>query len=482
VNILFVAAECAPFVKVGGLGDVVGELPRALSALGESVRVILPHHGRVADGRFGVRPHRSFEMSWNASSVRVEVAYAEREGVGYYFIRGWPFFSAHETFVYHMDEGIDVGRFLFLAAAALQLVRLWDREEGWKPDIYHAHDWHMAMVPYLLTRMYYADPVLGGAPTLFSIHNMQYQGWGVGWHLQRAGLLPVAHGMLNAIGRTDNSLAIGLAFSTMLSTVSPRYAQEISGPEGGFGLDGLLSARQARLIGILNGIDTQRWNPETSQHVPQPFSADTLEGRVRNKLALQKELGLPQRSDVPVVGAVTRLAEQKGPDILVPAIRYMLAHSDTQFVLLGSGDPRYESEVWGIGVDFPDKAAIRLVFDEPLSERIYAGSDIFVMPSLFEPCGIGQMIAMRYGAVPVVRAVGGLADTVSPDVGFLFQDYHPGALGSSLGQALDLFRRDAAAWHDRQRRAMLNDFSWQSSAQKYRNLYEQTVEVRRYYL
>ncbi len=482
MNVLFIAAECAPFVKVGGLGDVVGALPNALSRLGHSVRVIVPHHGVVEDAYFEIKLVDTFPMLWNEGTVRVEVSGVARDGVQYYFVRGWPFFSGHEKFIYHFDEGIDVGRFLFLSAAALQWVKRLAASEGWKPDVYHVHDWHTGLVPYLLTQVYYDDPVLGSAASLFSIHNLRYQGWGIGWHLKRAGLPPVDHVLLHAVNRTDNALAVGLAYSTMLSTVSPRYAQEIVAPEGGYGLDGLLHARLMRLVGILNGIDTRRWDPASSENIPQRFDARSLDRRVRNKLELQAELGLPQRADVPLLGTVTRLVEQKGPAIMAPMVRHLLSSADVQFVLLGTGHYQYENDAWWIGHDFPGKAAIRLNFDEALSERIYAGCDLFLMPSLFEPCGIGQMIAMRYGALPVVRAVGGLIDTVRPDVGFLFADFHPSALGWAVERALDVYRNEPEEWRARQQRAMALDFSWEGSARRYVDLYEQTMAVRRSYI
>ena len=307
MNILFIAAECAPFVKVGGLGDVVGSLPLALTRLGHSVRVFLPHYGQIDDRQFGIRKYDAFRMSWNGSIVDVHVAHTDREGVTFYFIRGWPFFARDEKFIYSVDEGIDVGRFLFFSVAGLELIRRLSEREGWSPDVYHGNDWHTGAVPFLLSRSYASDRVLGGAPTLFSIHNMQYQGWGIGWHLARAGLPTVDHYLLRAMGKTDDLMAIGLAYSTMLSTVSPRYAQEIATPEGGYGLDGLVHARLLHLKGILNGIDTERWNLATSQSIAAPYDAATLSLRPQNKQALQAELGLPVFANTPLVAAVMRV-------------------------------------------------------------------------------------------------------------------------------------------------------------------------------
>jgi len=291
----------------------------------------------------------------------------------------------------------------------------------------------------------------------------------------------VDHPLLRAMGKAENVMAVGLAYSTMLSTVSPRYAQEIATPEGGYGLDDLIHARLLHLAGILNGIDTERWCPATSQNVAVPYDVETLPSRIKNKEALQAELGLPVRTDVPMIGAVMRLVEQKGPGIMFPSVRGMLESREAQFVLLGAGLPDYEQRARQLAQDFPDKVAVRLEFDEPLSERIYAGVDVFLMPSLFEPCGLGQMIAMRYGAVPVVREVGGLADTVDPQTGFLFKDYQSWALSSTLGRVLDVYEHNKRDWRKRQRRSMERDFSWERSARGYLELYQQTISLYQAY-
>jgi starch synthase len=444
------------------------------------VRVFVPHYGLIDDRRFEIQLVDSFKMPWNRSVTDVRVSSTNVSGVTVSFIRGWPFFAPHEKFVYSQDEGIDIGRFLFFSAAGLEYGRRLGGNENWYPDIIHAHDWHTGVVPYLLL-LETADRRLAQSPTVFSIHNMQYQGWGAGWHLRRAGLPPVDHPLLKAMDRADNLLAVGLAYSDMLSTVSPRYAQEIATPGGGFGLDGLVHARSLHLMGILNGIDTQRWNPATSQHIPFPYDAKTLPVRKENKLALQAELGLPVHASVPTLAAVMRLVEQKGPSIMFPAVRGLLESTEAQFVLLGSGEPSFEQAARQLSLDFPTKAAVRLTFDEPLSERIYAGADIFLMPSLFEPCGLGQMIAMSYGALPVVREVGGLADTVDAQTGFLFKDYHSATLSSILNQALDIYLNNRRDWRARQRRSMRLDFSWERSAKRYLRMYQQAIKVRRTY-
>ncbi|NDJ53843.1 MAG: glycogen synthase [Chloroflexi bacterium] len=481
MNILFIAAEAAPFVKVGGLADVVGSLPASLLRLGHNPRVIIPHHGTIDDVKHGIEPLESFDIPWMGGTAQVEVSVVRQDDVPIYFLRAWPYFQPDQKFVYDHDDGMNIGRFLFFCFAALHYAAKLAEEDDWRLDIAHIHDWHTALVAYLLARVFSDHPVLGRVPSILTIHNMRYQGWGVGWHLSNAGLPPVDHGLLNAMDRANNTLAIGLAYSTMITTVSPRYAQEILEPEGGYGLDSLLHARLSRLVGILNGIDVQRWDPEHSAGVPTHFTADQVAHRRENKLALQREVGLPQKPDVPVIGTVMRLVDQKGPNLIPHAVRYMLSVDDVQFVLLGTGHWHYENEMWWIGHDFPEKASINLNFNEGLAEKIYAGVDMFLMPSLFEPCGIGQMIAMRYGAIPIVREVGGLADTVTPDIGFLFRNFDSGGLGWAMGQALEVYWNNPQGWQARQRRAMRADFSWEASAERYIDVYERAVGLKQTY-
>jgi len=481
-NILFLAAECAPFAKVGGLADVVGTLPSALARIGYSVRVIIPHHGLIEDARFGIERLETFDLNWSGVRTRVKVSAASLDGASVYLLRGGPYFAPGENWVYSLDEGIDIGRFLFFAASALRLTQRIANRHGWRPDVMHIHDWHTAMIAYLLGRVYHADGVLGQMPTVFSIHNMMYQGRGVGWHLDRAGLPAVDNPLLRATGHTDNCLAIGIAYSTLLSTVSPSYAREITTVEGAYGLDSLMHARQSRLTGILNGIDSVRWNPATSSVIAARFDAQSLDRRTDNKRALQAEMGLPIQPDIPLMGTVIRLVDQKGPDILIPALRDVLRSREAQFVLLGAGMPHYEDQVRALQAAFPDRVAIRLGFDEALSERIYAGLDLFLMPSLFEPCGIGQMLAMRYGSLPLVRQVGGLMDTVDSRTGFLFGPFEVGALIQTIHRALDVFHHHPDRWQQMQQHAMARDFSWETSARQYAQLYQQAIDVHHSYI
>jgi starch synthase len=391
------------------------------------------------------------------------------------------YFASGESWVYSHDEGIDVGRFLFFAAAGLRLAKLLVERENWRPNVIHVHDWHTGTVPYLLRHLYADDPALQNVAVLFSIHNMKYQGWGVNWHLEKAGIPPVDSPLLKAMGRADNCLAVGLQYSTMLSTVSPHYAEEIAAPDGGFGLDGLVHARMSRITGILNGIDVERWNPTTSTVIEAPFDSETLDRRAKNKLALQQGLGLPVRSDVPVLATVTRLVDQKGPDLLIPAMWHTLRDHDAQFVLLGSGESQYERQMREMQAHMPDKVAVQLAFNEPLAERISPDRTCFLVPSRFEPCGITQMIAMRYGSLPVVRKVGGLLDTVDETTGFLFGPADTWALVDVINRAIEVYRSQPDTWRAMQRRAMQHDFGWEKSARSYSDLYQQTVDVHQRY-
>ncbi len=481
MNIFHFSAECAPIVKVGGLADVVGSLPQALKHDGNDVRVVMPHHGVIVDSQHEIKPLAGFTMQWNGAPTRVQIASTEKYGFTIYLLRAFPYFQPNEQFIYHADQGIDVGRYLFFSMAALVWVRRLCEDEGISPHILHTHDWHVGTLPYLLRRVFSSDLALHRAAVVQSIHNVKYQGYGVGWHIKRAGLPPIDHPLLHSMGLADNCLAIGLTYTTVISTVSPRYAQEIVYEGMDYGLAGLLHTRQSQFIGIVNGIDTLTWDPTTSQHIQQQFSSLTLHQRQLNKTALQRELGLPERLDVPLIGMVSRLTEQKGIDIALPAIGDLLNTQDVQFVLLGTGAYHYEAGFRQMGEYFPDRASINLTFSVPLSERIYAGIDVFVMPSHFEPCGIGQMLAMRYGAIPVVRATGGLVDTVTPDVGFHFRDYHPSALDDALNRALNIYRNNKDVWLARQKRAMLTDLSWAQSANRYIDLYQRAIDVHQQY-
>lgn len=377
----------------------------------------------------------------------------------------------------------DVPRFLFFNQAALAAA--WELRErhDWFPDIFHVNDWHTGLIPFLLHESR-SSRLWAQTASVLSIHNMAYQGDRAGGWLWELGIPPRDQPDLLYQDLTDNLLAISIAYSDMITTVSPRYAIEIQYPSQGYGLDGLIRQRVDDLYGILNGIDDDLWNPETDPLLVSNFnSEDFEERRPPNKAHLQQEVGLPVRADVPLIGLVSRLVWQKGIDMAVPALRQLLVSTDVQFVALGTGDANLSYELGRIGTDFGWRARTFLRYDDAIAQHIYAGCDLFLMPSHFEPCGMGQMIAMRYGALPLVRETGGLADTVEnyddgpadKGTGFAFTWEQPNALRNTLRWAIDTFHSRPEAWRRMQKRGMERDFSWARSAHQYVDVYRRAI-------
>jgi starch synthase len=485
MNVLFVSAEAVPFAKVGGMADVVGSLPAALRQLGADARVILPHYGFISDDKFHIVPAFHFEFARPTGITDVHVFKTEYDGITFYLVQGWPFFG-NEGGVYS-EWNWDVPRFLFFNQVAMAVAWELRGREGWFPDVIHVHDWHTGLIPFLLAENT-GDPIWGQVASVLSIHNMAYQGEYIGGWTFQLGIPGRNHPELQYRGLGDNLLAMAIMYSDMISTVSPRYAVEIQYPYMGYGLDPLIRARGADMVGILNGIDTQAWNPATDPLITSTYDVTTFEERrPANKYQLQVDSGLDPRPDVPLVGVVSRLVAQKGFDLALPALRRMLVDTDFQFVLLGNGDPDLDYQFWRLGKDFPWRARVYQGFNAAIAQRIYAGSDIFLMPSHFEPCGIGQMLAMRYGSLPLVRETGGLADTVEnydggdgdSGTGFVFNWETPEAVAGTLRWALDTYRARPDAWKRMQRRAMQKDLSWDVSAQQYMALYQRAIEKRR---
>jgi len=474
VEILFVASEVAPLSKTGGLGDVAGALPRALSARGHAVAVVSPRYGFIDP------VERGFERIDQALRVRGEPAAVwVRRGRPAQFLLEHEEFFGSRTGIYGeggRDYADNAERFAWLARAALALpgaLRL-------RPRIVHLHDWQTALGAWLLRHEHAQDRVLAGAKTVFTIHNLAYQGVfpkevlptiGIPWDVFRYEALEF-HGQVSF-------MKAGLVFSDQLTTVSPTYAKEILTPDGGEGLDALLRHRAADLVGILNGIDVDTWDPRRDPHLAAHYDARDLSGKAACKEALQREMGLPVRPGVPLLGLVSRLADQKGFDLVAGALPELLAR-DVQIVLLGSGERRYELAFSRLAADRPDRMVARIGFDEAIAHRIEAGADLFLMPSRFEPCGLNQMYSLRYGTVPVVRGVGGLEDTVEDfdgwrsGTGFKFRGYAPDALLVAVRRALDVYR-DRDAWRGLQERGMEQDNSWDHSAARYEALYQRLL-------
>ncbi len=468
MKVLFVANEVAPFAKVGGLADVAGSLPPALAELGVDVSVVMPLHQQVPTDVHGELVLDALEVKAPHETRRASVLEASLgdAGVPVYLIRYGPYFDRPKVYGPGGGDYPDSAqRYAFFARAALALIPAL----GLDADVIHCHDWPTGLLP-AFERL---SPQ--GRPTVYTIHNLGYQGHFELEVAPRIGIDPASKAMrLVACDGCINYMAAGIRSATVLSTVSERYAQEVQTPDFGEGLDGLLRSRAADLYGIINGIDYEQWNPATDPALPEHFAPGAMSGKQVCKAALQREMGLPVDPDVPLVSAVTRLVWQKGLDVLAQVLP-RAAKLPIQFVLLGTGEPAVEDSYRLLGRRHPEAMAINIRYDEGLARRIYAGSDIFVMPSRYEPCGLGQMISMAYGTVPVVHATGGLADTVveasTEPTGFVFHGLAAADLLFALERAVLAFR-DRPRWETLVARCMAQDFSWGESARKYADLYE----------
>jgi starch synthase len=483
MKVLFVASECAPFAKTGGLGDVVGALPKALAGIGMDVRVVVPLYSGFdwsglerLEGTLGVPMW--FGTAWSA----LRLGRLPGSEVPVYFLEYNRYFD--RPFLYGPpDEGYpdNLERFTFLSRGALELTKAL----GWVPDVVHAHDWQSALVPVYVDTVEWAQPLHGSA-TVYSIHNLAYQGVFDGGAMFVTGLGREHYNAreFEHFGAMNLTKA-ALYHATMLSTVSPTYAREIQTSEYGFGLDGVLRERGADLRGILNGIDVAEWNPATDPHLAARYDATDLAGKAVCKAALQQEAGLPVRTEVPVFGLVGRLVAQKGVDVLAQTLERVLEW-DLQVVLLGTGEPDAERYFAWLSGRRPDRFKAWIGFDDARAHRIEAGADFFLMPSRFEPCGLNQMYSLRYGTLPIVRRTGGLADSVlnydertGEGTGFVLHDLHAGSLGDTIGWALSTWYGRPDHVRAMRRRAMTQDFSWQRAAREYEALYLAAYERRR---
>ena len=472
MNVLFVAAEATPLVKVGGLADVIGSLPKALIERGHDVRVIMPRYGIIKADEFPVIPvidNLNIEVMKTTKQVSLKLTELG-SGVKVYLLDSDEFYNSTE--VYGKDE---LRRFFLFCRAILDILP----ELDWQPDIIHCHDWHTALIPLWLKKngSHYAS--------IFTIHNLAYQGFFDGNFLVDVGL--ENDWQLRPAGAPDpplNFMSQGILWADVVTTVSETYASEILTPEYGVGLDYLLRYRQGRLFGIVNGLDYDEFNPATDAFIPNRYDVSTLDKRIGNKLALQKRAGFIEDATVPLVGMVSRLDEQKGLDILTAGFDPLFQNTEVQLVILGKGREGYHDLLRQAVSRYPQKLAVFIDFDDALARLIYAGCDMFLMPSRFEPCGLGQLISMRYGAVPIVHHTGGLVDTVqelaqdlSKGSGFVFQDYDSGAMLTAIQRAVNSYKKKA--WQNVMRRIMALDFSWQASARKYEALYRKALEFNK---
>ena len=468
-RVLMVAAECKPYAWTGGLGDVIGSLPAALRSLGADVRVALPSYGAIdASQQEEISGSNAITLAINNSVYRGDVNLLDPGPFPLYLIRSDDYFTNRPNLYGYPDDGL---RFVFFARgvlAALETI-------GWHPDVIHCHDWHTALIPNLL----HAQGAAETPASVMTIHNMEYQGHFGDDILRAAGLESggfLAHPTDAELTERLVFLARGIHYADALSTVSPTYAREIMTSEYGEKLDPLLRERRDSVVGILNGIDTEALDPASDSDLVQSFSVDNTAPRRLNKASLQQEVGLPVQADTPLIGMVTRLADHKGLDLVARTIPQILEQG-AQLVVLGTGDLRHHEMLSRAASDHPSKIAVALRFDSPLAQRIYGSSDMFLMPSRHEPCGLGQLIAMRYGSVPIVRATGGLTDTVidfdarsGAGTGFAFTQYDPIDLFGAIARALETYKHPEA-WQSLIHNGMSRDASWDAAALAYLDLY-----------
>ncbi|PLS09640.1 glycogen synthase GlgA [Neobacillus cucumis] len=475
MKVLFAVSECVPFVKTGGLADVAGALPKALKNLGTEVRVILPFYCTIPEKfkkSFQFQKEIHVQVGWRSQYCGIYTLV--HDGITYYFIDNEYYFY-RDSLYGHYDDG---ERFSFFCKAILECIPHLD----FVPDVIHSHDWHTAMVNFLLDAHYRLNPLYRDIKTVFTIHNLQFQG-----------IFPytVMNDLLGLSPQYFNSEQLefygdvsfmkgGIVASDMVTTVSPTYKEEIQYPYFGERLDGFLRKHRNKLVGIVNGIDDTVYNPREDRDIAVSYDIDTLEGKAKNKQSLQRYFGLPEKENTPIMAMVTRLTNQKGLDLVLHVFREMMKE-DLQFIILGSGDPHYENFFNQMEQEYPDKVGVYLGFSEPLAHQIYAGADLFLMPSQFEPCGLGQLIALQYGAIPIVRETGGLNDTVQSyneftgsGNGFTFKNFNAHDMLHTLRRAISFYKQNKI-WSHLVQNAMGQDYSWLQSAKKYNKIYEKLL-------
>jgi starch synthase len=474
-----ISSEISPFAKTGGLADVVGSLSLALEQLGHELCLILPAYRSTLQAGFaltGVPLDVSVPLSDRQETATILKTTLGRD-VTIYLVRADRYFD--REFLYGTKQGDyadNLERFVFLTRSALEILRHENVE------LIHCHDWQTALAPVFLRTQPLRYPEIASAKTVLTVHNIAFQGnfWRPDWHHLNLDEYLFRPAYLEFY-QNFSLLKGGLIFADKITTVSPTHAAEIMTREQGFGLEGVLQQRANDLIGILNGVDYNQWNPAIDPLIAKHYSEDNLDGKRLCKDNLQRAMGLAIKPDVPLFGMISRLTSQKGIDLVEKILAAMLER-DVQFVLLGRGESRYEVFFSRAATQFPDKVGVRIGFDEALAHQIEAGADIFLMPSLFEPCGLNQMFSLKYGTIPIVRAAGGLKDTVedynperSTGTGFVFQAYEPQELLKTIDRALELFP-DKKSWVALQRRAMSIDYSWDRSARAYSKIYQELLD------
>jgi starch synthase len=466
MKVLMVASEAAPFAKTGGLADVLGALPAALAKLGDEVAVVLPKYQSVLAAG-AKRVWNVLPVTVGPSTFATAIDEVVLNDVRFFFVDCPQLY--HRTGIYgdalgsYTDNHI---RFGALTQAAIGIAR-----NIFRPNVFHCHDWQAGLLPHIVQTAFAADPAFLGTRSIYTIHNLGYQGNFPASALDDLGLDPVHFQLegLEFFGQLS-CMKAGIVYADAVTTVSPTYAREIQTPEHGFGMDGTLRTHAGKLTGILNGVDYSVWSPESDPHLAARYSSRDLTGKIPCKRAVLREMGLPENLDRPLIGIVSRFAEQKGFDLIL-GIAEWLMQQDVALAILGSGDIPLQDAFRALAAEHPQKIAVRIGYSDTLSHRIEAGSDMFLMPSRYEPCGLNQIYSLHYGTVPIVRATGGLADTVDTGTGFLFEEFAPEALQAAIVEALGAFS-NRTAWRERVQRGMAKDFSWDASAQAYRDLYQ----------
>ena len=481
-KILFVSSEAVPYIKTGGLADVVGSLPKYFDRNEYDVRVMLPKYACM-DAAFlpNLRFVCHFYVNLNWRKQYVGILESEYRGIHYYFVDNEFYFAGSSPYnnIYE-----DVEKFAYFSKAVLASLPYID----YAPDVIHCHDWQTGLVPVYLHTAFGDDNFYAGIKTVFSIHNLKFQG-----RLRIREVIDIT-GLpeqifndkeLESYGEA-NYLKGGVVYADAVTTVSPSYANEITTQEGGEGLHGLMNARRNVLHGILNGIDYDEFNPQTDPYIESNFSSKSvLSGKKANKVALQKELGLPVRESAFVIGIVSRLTEQKGFDLVSYIMDDLVSQLDVQIVILGTGESKFENVFHHFHSQYPDKVSAYIGYSEEKAHKIYASADAFLMPSLLEPCGLSQMMSMRYGTIPIVRETGGLKDTVqayneyeNTGTGFSFCNFNADDMKYVVEYAYHVFRDERKAWEDMMQRAMAQDFSWNKSAGEYEKLYDSLCDMK----
>lgn len=475
LKVLMVASEGVPFAKTGGLADVIGSLPKALFDKGIDVRVVMPLYQSISDSykcNFKFIKNMTVSLGWRNQYLGI-MEY-KLDGIIYYFVDNEYYFKRENLYGYY-DEA---ERFGYFCKAVLELLP----EIGFQPDILHCHDWQTGMIPVLLEAQYRNRDYYKNIRTLFTIHNLKFQGIFPASLLQEffdLGPEYCTEDKLEFYGNI-NFLKGGLVYSHLLNTVSPTYSYEVQSPFYGEKLEGVLSARANDFVGVLNGIDTEEYNPAKDPCIAYTYDCNNLDGKRQNKRVLQESLGLEASDSIPVIGMISRLTDQKGFDLVAEVIHEIMKLG-VELVVLGTGEQRYEAMFNHLSEQYRGRISANIKFDNYLAHRIYAGSDLFLMPSLFEPCGLGQLIALRYGTIPIVRETGGLVDTVksfneynSEGNGFSFRNYNAHDMLYTIERAVH-FYHNKDIWNSLIKKAMSCDYSWDASAKEYLKLYEKII-------